>query len=724
MSADAAERLEGEAVERPRDELAGLPDGLVCGRRLTGGSGTFGDVFEADDRRFNAQHPVKRVVRVLAAKQLDHLGANRAAFAERLSMLLELEAPHVGSLLEAGKFGDGLYLVGNRHEKSLAVFLEEKGGTLSTDEAIAIIEQIARALAEFHAQEVVHGDVRPENIFIKCGGTDGEQGFTAWLEDAATGRLPYFTGNALFPPGGHRYRRDAPEPGGKAADLYALGVTACELVLGRDKVDGQSANDLRKRLAAKLRQTSAWGGLWLSGTNRRYLKLVSLLFHREALRPNDARQVARDYDDWKRRRKRLKRIARAFLFVTLVLLGCGALALSFAYQRRGEELQTINAQLSQQGRAATDLNDMIEAKDKEIQTLRSGNQQTVELERQLAAERKKTDDASIERAHLRADVQGREREIQELQAELDMLRRPGPRTVAEREWQKLFTDKTKYDASQAARLLTSQGKTNRAVADATKRHIGNIQDLLVYTTPWLAADEELKKLHEAAFRHDWRSFDEVDAAADRLRALRAAADKWDRNLKDAGGLAGFKQKIEFETDARIAPILKGWYAAFLKTHWTIELLRGHAERGSKNAQQVNHVVTIKNSGSGQKAETPVHQWVARPPDASSTIEAEYDYRRNKTELLRIDWQPGEPIELLLYGDWTTWKVGARWNLIDEEITGPLAMYDLHRQGKIGADGSTIEFRVLDCPGPPRGWSALAAARRDAIKKAEKLIGAK
>lgn len=724
MSADAAERLAGEAAEHPRDELAGLPDGLVCGRRLTGGSGTFGDVFEAEDRRFNAQHPVKRLVRVLAARHLDHLRANRAAFEEHLSKLLILDGAHVGSLLEAGKFGDRLYLVGNRHEKSLAVFLDEMGGTLSTDEAVAIVEQIARALAELHAHEIVHGDVRPENMFVKRGDVDGERGFTAWLEDAATGRLPYFTDNALFPPGGHRYRCDDPEPGGKAADLHALGVTACELVLGRDKVNGQSASALRERLTAKLRPASAWSGMWLSGTNRRYLKLVSLLFHREAYRPNDARQVARAYDDWKRRRQRLKRIARVFLFVALLLLGCGALALGFAYQRRGAELQTVKAQLSEQGRATADFNDMIEAKDKEIQSLRSGNEQTVELERQLAAERKKTDDASTESAHLRADVQSRVRKIQELQAELDLLRRPTPRTVAEREWQKLFTDKTKYDASQAGRLLASQNKTDRAVADATKHHIGNIQDLLVYSKPWLAADEELKKLYEAALRHDWRNFDEVDAAADRLRALRAAADKWDRNLKDAGGLAGFKQKIEFETDVRIAPILKGWYSAFLKTHWTIELLRGHAERGSKNAQQVNHVVTIKNSGSGQKAETPVHEWAARPPDASSTIEAEYDYRRNKTEPLRIDWQPGEPIELLLYGDWTTWKVGARWNLIDEQITGPLAMYDLHRQGKINADGSTIEFRVLDCPGPPRAWSALAAAKRDAIKKAKKLIGAK
>lgn len=724
MSTDAAQRLAGEAAERPRDELAGLPEGIVCGRRLAGGSGTFGDVFAAEDRRFNAQHPVKRVVRVLAAKQLDHLGANRAAFEERLSKLLELDAPHVGSLLEAGKFGDRLYLVGNRHEKSLAVFLQEKGGTLSTDEAIAIIEQIAWALAELHAQEIVHGDVRPENIFIKCGVTESEQHVTAWLEDAATGRLPYLTDNALFPPDGHRYRLDDPEPGGKAADLYALGVTACELILGRDKVDGQSASDLRKRLAANLRQTSAWSGIRLNGANRRYLALVSLLFHREAFRPNDARQVARDYDDWKRRRKRLKRIVRTLLFVTLVLLGCGAMVLGFAYQRRGEKLQTINAQLSQQGRAATDLNDMIEAKDKEIRSLRSGNEQTVELQRQLAAERKKTDDASTERAHLRADVQSRERKIQELQDELDMLRRPGPRTIAMREWQKLFTDKTKYDASQAGRLLASQGKTDRAVADATKRHIGNIQDLLVYSKTWLAADDELKKLHEAALRHDWRHFDEVEAAADRLRALRAAADKWDRNLKDAGGLAGFKQKIEFETDARIAPILKRWYVAFLKTHWTIELLRGHAERGSKNAQQINHVVIIKNCGSGQQAETPVHQWAARPPDAGSAIETEYDYRRNKMEPLRIDWQPGEPLELLLYGDWTTWKVGARWNLIDEELAGPLAMYELQRQGKIGADGSTIEFRVLNCPGPPRGWSALAAAKQKGIKQAEKLIGAK
>lgn len=96
-----------------------------------------------------------------------------------------------------------------------------------------IVEQIARGLQTMHRQEMLHQDLRPENIMIDSSGTakiiDFGSARVAGVAEIATvheqqhirGTLQYTAPEYLLG-----------EPGGTCSDLYSLGVIAYEMMSG------------------------------------------------------------------------------------------------------------------------------------------------------------------------------------------------------------------------------------------------------------------------------------------------------------------------------------------------------------------------------------------------------------------------------------------------------------------------------------------------------------
>ncbi|MFC6669446.1 protein kinase [Marinobacterium aestuariivivens] len=97
-----------------------------------------------------------------------------------------------------------------------------------------IVEQIARGLRAFHRLEMLHQDLRPENLLIDAGGTlkiidFGSTRVAGIAEAALTVEQPALLGTALY---------SAPEyflgeHGSVRSDLYSLGVIAYQLLSGR-----------------------------------------------------------------------------------------------------------------------------------------------------------------------------------------------------------------------------------------------------------------------------------------------------------------------------------------------------------------------------------------------------------------------------------------------------------------------------------------------------------
>ena len=135
----------------------------------------------------------------------------------------------------------------------------------------AIVEQIARGLSAFHRLEILHQDLRPENLIIDAGGT-------VKLIDFGSARVPgiaerYRHADNAGVPGTVQY--SAPEyllggRGSEVSDLFSLGVITYQMLTGHlpygtdmAKVRTRSAlNRLNYRPALRYNRSLPW---WLDG---------------------------------------------------------------------------------------------------------------------------------------------------------------------------------------------------------------------------------------------------------------------------------------------------------------------------------------------------------------------------------------------------------------------------------------------------------------------------
>ena len=115
------------------------------------------------------------------------------------------------------------------------------------DQVRDIISQIAAGLRAFHRREMVHQDLRPENIMIDDGGTvkiiDLGSTSVAGVEEAMPGMLGELPGT---------YQYTAPEyfsgdPISWRSDQYALGAIAYEMLTGRLPFGAQAARISSRR---------------------------------------------------------------------------------------------------------------------------------------------------------------------------------------------------------------------------------------------------------------------------------------------------------------------------------------------------------------------------------------------------------------------------------------------------------------------------------------------
>src|SRR5881275_1698900 len=118
------------------------------------GEGTFGRVYRGYDRRLEREVAVK-VIKPWWAE--DPVWVER--FAREARTLARVNHPAIVQIFDVGQTGESLYYVAELIEGgSLADRL--RGGPLAPDEAVAIAEQLSRALAQAHSQSVIHRDVK------------------------------------------------------------------------------------------------------------------------------------------------------------------------------------------------------------------------------------------------------------------------------------------------------------------------------------------------------------------------------------------------------------------------------------------------------------------------------------------------------------------------------------------------------------------------------------
>ena len=171
-------------------------------------------------------------LKVLASDLRDDPGARRR-FAMEEWVARRITSPHVVRAVKTQRARNSLYTVSELIEgQTLRQWMQDNPQP-SLEAVRDIIEQIAKGLRAFHSKEMLHQDIRPDNIMIDAAGTvkiiDLGSVQVAGVREA----LPATdTGDIL---GTHQYA--APEyflghPGTEKSDLYSLGLVAYELLTG------------------------------------------------------------------------------------------------------------------------------------------------------------------------------------------------------------------------------------------------------------------------------------------------------------------------------------------------------------------------------------------------------------------------------------------------------------------------------------------------------------
>ena len=149
--------------------MAGSPDvltGTFAGRYTIErelGSGATATVYLARD----TQRGISVAVKLLRPELAESVGAER--FLREIRLNEKLHHPHIVPVLDSGEHEGRLYFVLPHMEDGSLRQLLQREKQLPVETAIAITRTIADALDYAHKQNLIHRDVKPENILFTSG---------------------------------------------------------------------------------------------------------------------------------------------------------------------------------------------------------------------------------------------------------------------------------------------------------------------------------------------------------------------------------------------------------------------------------------------------------------------------------------------------------------------------------------------------------------------------
>lgn len=231
------------------------------------GSGGFGKVFAATG--LDGSRVVAKFVR-------------KAPGAEREMLLAQLPASeHIVPVLDTAETETDWILIMPRAEKSLRDHIQLVGA-LGLHEAVAILVEIGEGLAALGG-EVVHRDLKPENVLL-LGGHWAlcDFGISRYAEATTSPDTRKFSLSMPYA-SPEQWKGERATP---AADVYALGVIAYELCVGRRPFPGPAEHDYYEQHLTQQPPSSQ--------LNPRLDSLImECLFKAPGARPNVANLLAR-----------------------------------------------------------------------------------------------------------------------------------------------------------------------------------------------------------------------------------------------------------------------------------------------------------------------------------------------------------------------------------------------------------------------------------------------
>jgi serine/threonine protein kinase len=190
------------------------------------GSGGMSTVYLASDETLDRPVAVKVMHREMS-EQEDQL----QRFRQEARAVAKLTHPNVVAVIDAGEDGGHPYIVFEYVKGETLKQRISRLGALDPQEAIAYAIEVARGLAVAHARQMVHRDIKPQNVLIDDEGRAKltDFGISRQLEQqgmTATGRV-LGTTDYVSP---EQAMGQGVDP---RSDIYSLGVVLYEMLVGQ-----------------------------------------------------------------------------------------------------------------------------------------------------------------------------------------------------------------------------------------------------------------------------------------------------------------------------------------------------------------------------------------------------------------------------------------------------------------------------------------------------------
>jgi serine/threonine protein kinase/tetratricopeptide (TPR) repeat protein len=217
------------------------------------GRGGMGVTYKALDTNLRCLVALK----VINAHNLENESA-RSRFVREARAAARIRHPNVASVFHLGTKDDNYFYAMEFVEGESLDHLIKREGSLDLGLALDIADQVAAALGAAHKEQIVHRDIKPANLMLSFG-EDGSarvkvidfglaRAVSGSQSEPALSMPGTFTGTALFA---------SPEQcsGGEVdirSDIYSLGVTLWEMLVGKVPFNGSTNEVIRFHLSAPL----------------------------------------------------------------------------------------------------------------------------------------------------------------------------------------------------------------------------------------------------------------------------------------------------------------------------------------------------------------------------------------------------------------------------------------------------------------------------------------
>lgn len=210
------------------------------------GAGGMGEVYLARDTRLNRQVAIKTLIPSFAANE-----QWLKRFVQEAKVTSSLNHPNIGHLYEIGET-DGVWYLALEYVEGPTVGARLRSGPIPMPELLDLAVQAADALAEAHAQGVLHRDLKPDNLMIDRRGQLKVLDFGLARADAKAGSVDDETRTQVLTNPGivmgtPRYM--SPEqalgrPFDARSDLFSMGVVLYQMATGAVPFDGKTGPEI------------------------------------------------------------------------------------------------------------------------------------------------------------------------------------------------------------------------------------------------------------------------------------------------------------------------------------------------------------------------------------------------------------------------------------------------------------------------------------------------